>query len=40
MENESTEPEAAPSQLYLSDRDPDDETDAAEPDDGPERLAA
>jgi hypothetical protein len=40
MENESREPEAAPSPLYLTDRDPDDETDAGEADDRPERIAA
>jgi len=40
METESTEPEAAPSPLYLTDRDPDDEADADEVDDRAERIAA
>jgi hypothetical protein len=40
METESTESEAAASPLYLTDRDPDDETDAAEAGDAPERIAA
>jgi hypothetical protein len=43
METESTQPNdaaAEPRPLYLSDRDPDDETDAGEVEDGLDRIAA
>jgi hypothetical protein len=43
METESTQSQDAavePGQLYLTNRDPDDESHAAEPDDESERIAA